>query len=207
MPGKTEKIMEKTETMPDKKEAIMEAALLLFTKRGFHGTPTSLISKEAGVATGTLFHYFKTKEELIDALYTKLKAEYRESLIEGLDYSLTVEEKMKTLCKNSILWAVNNPEKYSFIRLFCSSPVISGRTREDTHSRFTFVFDIFKEGISSGIFHDGGDELPVIMYISAVNGVCEYIINNNMQNEAESISDRAFDQIWKGITQKQRLKN
>ena len=41
----------------------------LFTELGFHGTPTSLIAQEAGVATGTLFHYFKMKEELIENLY------------------------------------------------------------------------------------------------------------------------------------------
>ena len=46
----------------EKREAILDTALVLFTERGFFGTPTSMISKEAGVATGTLFFYFKTKE-------------------------------------------------------------------------------------------------------------------------------------------------
>jgi len=45
----------------DKRTAIIEAALKLFTERGFHGTSTAQISKEAGVATGTLFNYFPTK--------------------------------------------------------------------------------------------------------------------------------------------------
>lgn len=56
----------KTQIM-DKRKAIMEAALKLFTERGFHGTTTTQISKEAGVATGTLFNYFPTKEDLIIA--------------------------------------------------------------------------------------------------------------------------------------------
>ena len=45
----------------DNREKILTTALTLFTERGFFGTPTSLISKEAGVATGTLFFYFPTK--------------------------------------------------------------------------------------------------------------------------------------------------
>ena len=53
----------------DKKTAIMNTALKLFTERGFHGTSTAQISKELGVGTGTLFNYFPTKEELINSLY------------------------------------------------------------------------------------------------------------------------------------------
>jgi AcrR family transcriptional regulator len=49
------------------KERILDAALEMFRKHGLHGTTTKRISKEAGIAEGTLFNYFKTKEDL--ALY------------------------------------------------------------------------------------------------------------------------------------------
>ncbi|MFZ2497575.1 MAG: TetR/AcrR family transcriptional regulator [Methanosarcina sp.] len=42
--------------LKDKRKAIIEAALKLFMERGFHGASTAHISKEAGVATGTLFN-------------------------------------------------------------------------------------------------------------------------------------------------------
>jgi AcrR family transcriptional regulator len=45
------------EQLTDKKKAILAAALALFTERGFHGTPTSLIAQDAGVATGQLFPF------------------------------------------------------------------------------------------------------------------------------------------------------
>jgi AcrR family transcriptional regulator len=41
----------------DKQQEILSAALQLFVANGFHGTATSKIAKEAGVANGTLFHY------------------------------------------------------------------------------------------------------------------------------------------------------
>jgi len=55
---------EKKETT---KERILEAALEMFRKHGLHGTTTKRISAKAGIAEGTLFNYFKTKEDL--ALY------------------------------------------------------------------------------------------------------------------------------------------
>ncbi len=57
----------------DKREKILKAALHLFVEFGFHGTPTSKIANKAGVANGTLFHYFATKEALIIALYIDIK--------------------------------------------------------------------------------------------------------------------------------------
>ena len=49
------------ETANDKREAILETALVLFTERGFYGTPTAMISREAGVTTGTLFSILRQK--------------------------------------------------------------------------------------------------------------------------------------------------
>src|SRR5579863_1176471 len=46
------------------KERILEAALQLFREKGLEGTTTKEISKKAGIAEGTLFNYFKTKEDL-----------------------------------------------------------------------------------------------------------------------------------------------
>jgi AcrR family transcriptional regulator len=49
------------------KQKILDAALQLFQENGLEGTTTKQISKKAGIAEGTLFNYFKTKEDL--ALY------------------------------------------------------------------------------------------------------------------------------------------
>ena len=51
---------------PPKKQALLEAAIELFAKDGFWQTTTASIAQEAGVATGTLFTYFPTKNDLID---------------------------------------------------------------------------------------------------------------------------------------------
>jgi AcrR family transcriptional regulator len=63
------------EQLTDKRKAIIVVSLALFSERGFHGTPTSWIAQDARVATGTFFHYFKTKEELIESLYLDIKKE------------------------------------------------------------------------------------------------------------------------------------
>jgi len=67
-------VIEKVSARPkseDKRNAILDAATRLFAERGLTAAPTSEISKQAGIAEGTLFTYFKTKDDLINALYRR----------------------------------------------------------------------------------------------------------------------------------------
>ena len=65
----------------DKRNAILDAATHVFAERGLTAAPTSEISKQAGVAEGTLFTYFKTKEDLINALYREIKLELADPMM------------------------------------------------------------------------------------------------------------------------------
>lgn len=53
----------------DKRARILEAAVKTFASKGFHGTRVSDIAKEAGIAYGLIYHYFKNKEEILNALF------------------------------------------------------------------------------------------------------------------------------------------
>src|SRR6202041_1329074 len=57
----------RNENKEKNKQAILAAALKLFAEKGFYNTSTRAISRKAGIAEGTLFNYFETKEDL--ALY------------------------------------------------------------------------------------------------------------------------------------------
>ena len=59
-----------------KEQRIFEAALKLFVERGVDNTSISLISKEAGIATGTIYLYFENKMDLINKLYISKKKKF-----------------------------------------------------------------------------------------------------------------------------------
>ncbi len=56
-----------------KREDILDAALGLFAERGFHGTAIPDIAAAAGIATGTIYRHFASKESLVNALYRRAK--------------------------------------------------------------------------------------------------------------------------------------
>lgn len=68
----------------DKKQALLEAATVAFAQSGIAAS-TSAIARSAGVAEGTLFRYFATKDELLNELYLAIKLRLVRTMIAGLD--------------------------------------------------------------------------------------------------------------------------
>lgn len=64
------------------REKILEAALKLFSEKGFNGAVTSEIAKEAGVAEGTIFRYFPTKKDLLFSVANPVVVDSLKSIIE-----------------------------------------------------------------------------------------------------------------------------
>ncbi len=187
------------EQIKDKKTAIMEAALKLFTERGFHGTTTAQISKEAGVATGTLFNYFPTKEDLINSLYIEVKGELSRSMGKAIEIESTFQDKMKKLWANLINWGLDNQEKFLFVGQFCSSPYITKFTREEVMKEYVFLHKLVSEGIKTGEIRDFPEDLTLSMFYQANRTVVNLILDSNqLQNKNRFIED-GFQIIWKGL--------
>lgn len=69
---------------PERRALILTCALRLFAAHGVTGTSTARMAKEAGIATGTLFLYFGTKQELLDELIVNI----------GIDQSASVRARL-----------------------------------------------------------------------------------------------------------------
>jgi TetR/AcrR family fatty acid metabolism transcriptional regulator len=54
---------------PDKRRLILDAAVRVFARQGFHACRVSDIADEAGVAYGLVYHYFASKDEILDTLF------------------------------------------------------------------------------------------------------------------------------------------
>lgn len=91
----------------DKKQALLEAATQAIAQSGIAAS-TAVIARNAGVAEGTLFRYFATKDELINTLYLHLKQDLCQSMIMELDRSITDAKTMTRFIWNSyISWGLN----------------------------------------------------------------------------------------------------
>lgn len=182
----------------DKKTAIMDAALKLFTERGFHGTSTAQISKDAGVATGTLFNYFPTKEDLINSLYFDVKGKLSRSMGKDIQTQSVFQDKLKKLWYNLIEWGLNNQDDFLFVGQFCSSPYISNYTREEVMKEYVFLHDLVEEGIANGEIRDYSGGLIIGMFYESSRTVVSFILSSGPEDKNKVIED-GFQIIWRGL--------
>jgi len=80
--------------VPDKRRVILDAAVRVFARQGFHACRVSDIADEAGVAYGLVYHYFASKDEVLDTLFAERWNLMLELIREVDARSLPVREKL-----------------------------------------------------------------------------------------------------------------
>ena len=191
--------MRTMEPAHDKRDAILETALVLFCERGFYGTPTSLISREAGVATGTLFFYFATKEELIDTLYRQIKSEAATALKTGVDREPAIKQKLCRVWENAIAWATENPDRFRFMEQFAHSPFVSSMAHEEGMSHFLFLQDLVRDGIRNGIIRDYDPVLLCSILAASLSGLAPRIMAATDPDQRSLLTRQGLAFLWNGL--------
>jgi len=67
-------------TAVDKRQLILDAAIKVFARTGYHGSRVSDIAREAGIAYGLVYHYFRNKEEILDTIFQERWSGFLEAL-------------------------------------------------------------------------------------------------------------------------------
>lgn len=181
----------------DRKEEILKTALKLFVEFGFHATPTSKIAKEAGVANGTLFHYFKTKEELILALFINIKERQTEEIFRQSGDDTSFKVLFKNSYINSLDWATENKTEFYFIQQFEASPFVSLVSSEEKLKQSKQFIDIIKSGIKNNLLKPLSADFILIMITSHIFGINHYLLQSDFSEDKKkkTISD-SFDLLW-----------
>jgi TetR/AcrR family fatty acid metabolism transcriptional regulator len=81
----------------DKRRLILDAAVRVFARQGFHTCRVSDIADEAGVAYGLVYHYFSSKEQILDTLFLERWDVMLAAIAETDDSGLSPEEKLETI--------------------------------------------------------------------------------------------------------------
>ena len=116
---------------PEKRSAILAAAVHEIAKSGL-GAPTALIARSAEVATGTLFTYFASKEQLLNELYFELKIEVYARINANFPHGASLERRARHVWSTFLHWAIDFPEKRKASVQLNVSDLITPETRART---------------------------------------------------------------------------
>ncbi|TND10469.1 MAG: transcriptional regulator, tetr family [Bacteroidetes bacterium] len=152
----------------EKREAIVQAMLELITERGFHATPMSMVAEKAGVAAGTIYHHFKSKEEIINEIYARLKANMGEALVREDASEEDYKKRFYRFWLNLYYHFIDHPKEFLFLEQYANSPFITKVTKEENQRYYQPVIDFLAEGVWSGILRNMDVELLVAMVYGSV---------------------------------------
>lgn len=112
----------------DKRKSLLAAAVEVFAEQG-PAAPTARIAKVAGVAEGSLFTYFASKDELFNQLYLELKQELHEVMLGSYPRAASVRERTEHIWQTYVNWGVAAPHKRKVLNQLMVSERICAQTR------------------------------------------------------------------------------
>ena len=185
----------------EKENRIIMTALDLFIKQGLDHTSTAQIAREAGIATGTLFTYFKTKEELIDAVYSYSLNSVIEATKDAVDINASSYDFIKKGSRSYILWALENKKEFYYIDLYNSSVY---RKFDKIYSFFDKARfnEMFEKGKAEGVFKNIPVELAINFWTKANNGVATYAVESGLGADDVRL-DQMVSLLMDGIISKE----
>lgn len=101
----------------DKRAAIIDAAVALFARYGFFGTRVPDIAERAGVATGTIYRYFDTKEALVNAALAERKQAMLDVFVAAIGAGGDQETRFRRAWRQMAAFAVAHPDDFRFFEL------------------------------------------------------------------------------------------
>lgn len=186
----------------DKKiEQIFEAALLQVEKKGLAGMTMSDISKAAGIATGTLYIYFKNKEDLISGLFTQCRKESANFYFRDYDSSEPFKKGFEKIFLNITNYRLLHFRKAIFLDQCFHSPYINESKRLLSAKVLQPLFQLFETGKAKGIIKEGENRFLLWYIIGCINEVVKGCYYSNKKLTREMIND-LLKMCWDGLRKK-----
>lgn len=181
-----------------KREAVLNSTLALIKEHGFHGTPMSQIAKHAGVAAGTIYHYFDSKETLIVELYVHVKNKLAAAIIAGDNENESYKDRFFNLMINHYVFYVENEDALTFLELYVNSPFAKDHPEKDSQLFVDKVHTFFDYGIKNAYFKNIDSRLLAPTIKGTLVAAAKFQLSEHIVFSKDDITE-VVNIIWDGI--------
>ena len=173
----------------DRRRQILEAAVKVFARSGFHRARVGDIAAEAGVAYGLVYHYFTSKEELLETIFrdtwTQMLARVREVEGSGVDASEQVRQVTALLLRT---WRRDPDLVRVLVREVTRNQHVQQEIEEITDA-MKALEGIIRRGQESGEFRSGIDpRLGAVVFYGALDEILTGWVLGQLPDTDEDIA-------------------
>ncbi|CAM5794933.1 MULTISPECIES: TetR/AcrR family transcriptional regulator [Brevibacillus] len=143
----------------EKYQAIIDAAVRVIARQGYHNAQVSRIAKEAKVADGTIYLYFENKDDILISLFNEKMGAFIEEGRGRLAQAESIEQKLYILVHTHLSQLSRDQElaKVTQIELRQSNQEISEGIGAVMKQYFDLIEELIREGIEKGVFRSDLD--------------------------------------------------
>lgn len=182
---------------------IMQAALRCFTELGYNDTTMADICETANASTGSVYHYFKSKEQLAAAVYLEGIGKYQAGMLHMLERVCDAREGVKSVVEYHLKWVSKNPEWAGFLFNKKILSFLSGTEAELLEMNKKFITGFtqwFKNQMDAGKIR----RVPWDILVAILLGPCQeytklYLSKKNISKINDAINDLG-DAAWNSLS-------
>ncbi len=181
----------------DKRLALLDATTRAIAEFGL-GAATSLIARKAGVAEGTLFRYFATKDVLLNEVYYHHKHALGIELMKTDDQSQSVKERVQKIWNSYIDWGLVNVDARKAMGQLAVSGKITKDTVQKAFNAFPELRQLSNEDINNEYLTCGESPFADAIFFCLAETTMEFAARE--PDRKHHYMAAGFDVMWRGMT-------
>nr|WP_290666166.1 TetR/AcrR family transcriptional regulator [Ardenticatena sp.] len=184
--------------MSDKRNAILQATLKLVSQHGFHGTSMAKIAAEAGVSAGIIYHYFKSKDDVMNALYRDIGERLGDTLQRTFDPTQPLETRVRHVLGVLIRYYLDHPLESAFIEQYTRSPYYTPTIEAETRHVYEPVWRTFEEAEAANLLKPLPPSVIQAFTLHVATGLAQRLATGFLTLHDEDV-ERIVEAAWDAI--------
>lgn len=176
----------------EKRLALLNAATRIVAELGL-SAPTSAVARAAGVAEGTLFRYFPTKEDLLNELYLHIKADMCAAMASIHVPAAGVRDRVQSLWNAYIDWGLANPQANKAANQLTVSAVLKPETQAQAMAMFPDAS--VAAGFSGHPVFAGQEDFVNAVFLALADTTHDFAARDPAKSESYKAS--GFAALWR----------
>lgn len=183
---------------PDKILLIYAATLKLVKKNGLSALNMAAIGKEARLGMGTMYGYFKSKEELINSLFKRLKAANTNRIYAVIQPDAPFKISMKVLFDNYIKNRAEHFDEHFFVEQCSNSHYLDAESKKLDEAAFIGIYQLLDKGKKELLVKNMDNAIITAHMMGSANELVTFLMKHHKKIN-KTILDQAFLLCWDSI--------
>lgn len=185
-----------------KYKQIIDAAIIVIAENGYHQSQVSKIAKQAGVADGTIYLYFKNKEDILISVFEEKMEMFADNLKVILEENTTSSKKLYKMIENhfNVLAEDHHLATVTQLELRQSNLALRLRINEILKNYLVLLDTILKEGIENGEFDPTIDiRLARQMVFGTIDETTTTWVMNEYKYDLIALTEKVHRLLFNGL--------